>query len=304
MTDKRAVISLRDVRKSYSAFELGPIDLDIPPGCVVAIVGPNGGGKSTLVGLLMNLIRPTSGEITLFGGRYPEDEVAIKQKIGYAPERLSDYDDLSPGFLHALVSHFYPGWDQSLYEDLLADVAMEPKKSFGELSAGTQRRLTFALARATGCELLLLDEPTAGLDPFARSRVIGDISWFMADERYRDRTVVFATQVMEEVKLIADYVAFVVDGELLGLFEKDALLEGWKVFWLDSAPEDHVPGMIELESSGLTRIVSDSVRQTEEALSARNLRIFHSEALELEEILSHLMRRREERRIRSPHTGE
>ena len=89
MTDKRPVISLRDVRKSYGAFELGPIDLDIQRGYVVAIVGPNGGGKSTLMGMLMNLIQPTSGEISLFGGAYPEDEVAIKRRIGYAPERPS-----------------------------------------------------------------------------------------------------------------------------------------------------------------------------------------------------------------------
>jgi ABC-2 type transport system ATP-binding protein len=298
------VISLRDVRKSYPPFELGPIDLDIGPGCVVAIVGPNGSGKSTLMGMLMNLIQPTSGEIALFGGTYPEDEVAIKQKVGYAPERISGYEDLSPKYLHALVSHFYPGWDQSLYEDLLADVAMEPNKKFAKLSAGTQQRIIFALALATGTELLILDEPTTGLDHFARQRVIGDISYFLADERHRGRTVVFATHHMEEVKLIANYVVFLVGGKLLGHFETDALLEGWKVFWLDRAPEGDIPGMIELESGDPARIVSDSPRQTEEALRARNIRIFHSEALDLEEILSHLIRRREGRRIKSPRTGE
>jgi ABC-2 type transport system ATP-binding protein len=293
----RPVISLRDVKKSYGDFQLGPIDLEVQPGSVVAIVGPNGGGKSTLMRMLMNLIQPTSGEITLFGGTYPEDEVAIKQKIGYAPERFSGYEDLRPAYLHALVSHFYPGWDQSLYEDLLADVAMEPKKKFGKLSAGTQRRLTFALAVATGSELLLLDEPTAGLDHFARRRLIGDISYFLADERHRGRTVVFATHLMEEVKLIANYVAFLVDGKVLGLFETDALLEEWKVFWLNRAPDGHVPGMIELESGDPVRIVSDSARQTDEALHTRNIRIFHSEALGLEEILSHLMRHREQQHI-------
>ena len=159
------VISLQGLRKTYGAFELGPIDLDVQPGYVVAIVGPNGGGKSTLMGMLMNLIQPTSGEITLFGGAYPEDEVAVKRRIGYAPERPSGYDGLSPRDLGEFVSRFYPGWDQRLYEDLLADVAIEPDKLFGEFSTGTQRRLTFALALATGSELLLLDEPTAGRGP-------------------------------------------------------------------------------------------------------------------------------------------
>ena len=300
---QRPVISLMDVRKSYGAFELGPIDLEIEAGYVVAIVGPRGAGKSTLMGMLMNLIRPASGEITLFGGTYPEDEVAIKQRIGYAPERPSGYDDLSPRVLGKFVSRFYPGWDQGLYEDLLAGVAMEPDEKFGELSAGTQRHLTSALALATGPELLLLDEPTAGLDSFARRQVLGGISRFMDDERYGDRTVVFATRVMDEVRRIADYVAFLVDGRLLGLFEKDALLDGWKVFWLDREPEGDVPGTIELESDDPACIVSDSPRETEVALSAQNVRIVRSGTLELEEILSHLMRRGEERLTKPRNAG-
>ena len=298
------VISLQGLRKTYEAFELGPIDLDVQPGYVVAIVGPNGGGKSTLMGMLMNLIQPTSGEITLFGGTYPEDEVAVKRRIGYAPERPSGYDGLSPRDLGEFVSRFYPGWDQRLYEDLLADVAIEPDKLFGEFSTGTQRRLTFALALATGSELLLLDEPTAGVDPFARRQILEGISRFMMDERYGDRTVVFATHVMEEVRRIADYAAFLVDGKLLGLFEKDALLEGWKTFWLDRVPESDVPGQVEVESGNPACIISDSPRETEEALCARNIRIVRSGALDLEEILSHLMRRGKATRIRSSRTGE
>ena len=308
MTDERPVISLRNLRKSYGTFELGPIDLDVQPGYVVAIVGPNGGGKSTLMGMLMNLIQPTSGEITLFGGAYPEDEVAVKRRIGYAPERPSGYYGLSFRDLGEFVSRFYPGWNQRLYEDLLADAAIESEKSFGEFSTGTQRRITFALALATGSELLLLDEPTAGVDPFSRRRILEGISRFMMDERYGDRTVLFATHVMEEVRRIADYVAFLVDGKLLGLFEKDALLEGWRTFWLDREPGSEIPGQVEVESGNpcgsLARIVSDSPRETEEALCARNIRIVRSGAMDLEEILSHLMRRGKAKRIKSSRTGE
>jgi ABC-2 type transport system ATP-binding protein len=296
------VISLRDVKKSYGAFELGPINLEVQPGSVVAIVGPNGGGKSTLMGMLMNLIRPTSGEITLFGDGYPDDEVAIKRRIGYVPEHPSGYDDLSPKALGRFVSHFYPRWDQGLYEDLLADV--EPVKSFGKLSQGKQRRLAFALALATGSELLLLDEPTAGVDPFARLQILEGISRFMMDERFGERTVVFATHVMEEVMSTADYVAFLVGGGLLGFFEKDALLEGWRSVWLDRVPEGNVPGFVGVASSNPACIISDSPRETEEALYTQNIRVLRSEALDLEEVLSHLMCRREERRIKPSPAGE
>jgi ABC-2 type transport system ATP-binding protein len=287
------VISLRDVRKSYGNFELGPMDLRVEPGYVVAVVGPNGGGKSTLIRMLMNLVQPDSGELRLFGGAYPDDEVAIKQRVGYVPERSSGHDEMSAKSLGEFVSRFYPRWDGRLYEDLLKRARIEPDKRFGELSQGVQRRLSFALALATGSKLLLLDEPTAGVDPFARREMLEDISRFMQEG---DRTVVFATHVIEEVRRIADYVVFLVDGSLLGLHEKDALLEQWKTLWVDREPEGDIPGVVEvIEGGSPARIVSDSPRETTEALCAENIRIVRSGTLDLQEILSHLMRQKQGR---------
>ena len=284
------VISLKNVRKSYGNFELGPVDLRVEPGYVVAVVGPNGGGKSTLIRMLMNLVQPDSGELTLFGGAYPDDEVAIKQRVGYVPERSLGHDEMSAKAMGEFVSRFYPGWDQRLYEDLLKRAQIEPDKKFGKLSKGVQRRLAFALAAASGSELLLLDEPTVGVDPFARREMLEDISRFMQEDGDR-RTVVFATHVMEEVRRIADYVVFLMDGEFLGLHEKDALLEGWRIFWVDREPEGDIPGIVEVVEGGSpTRIVSDSPRETAEALFAQNIRIVRSGTVDLEEILSHLMR--------------
>jgi ABC-2 type transport system ATP-binding protein len=291
------VISLRDIRKSYGDFELGPMDLRVEPGYVVAVVGPNGGGKSTLFRMLMNLVQPDSGEVRLFGGAYPDDEVAIKQRVGYVPERSSGHDEMSAKSLGEFVSRFYPRWDGRLYEDLVKRTRIEPDKRFGELSKGVQRRLAFALALATGSEILLLDEPTAGVDPFARRQMLEDVSRFMHDGHHGDRrTVVFATHVMEEVRRIADYVVFLADGDFLGLHEKDALLDRWKIFWVDREPEGDIPGVVEVEGGSPTRIVSDSPRETTEALCAENIRIVRSGTLDLEEILSYLMRRSKEGR--------
>jgi ABC-2 type transport system ATP-binding protein len=292
------VISLRDIRKSYGSFELGPVDLEIEPGYVVAVVGPNGSGKSTLLGMLMNLVKPSSGEMRLFGGAsYPDDEVAIKQRVGYVPELSVGHDEMSAKALGEFVSHFYPGWDGRLYEDLLKRTPrIEPDKKFGKLSKGVQRRLVFALALATGCELLLLDEPTAGVDPFACREMLEDILRFMRDGANDDgdrRTVVLATQVVEEVRHIADYVVFLTDGEYLGLYEKDALLEGWETFWVDRVPEGDIPGVVEVGEGGSPiRLISDSPKETEEALAAENIRIVRRRTVDLEEILSRLMRRR------------
>src|SRR5215218_3011555 len=122
------VVSLEHVRKSRGTFELGPLDLSIEPGYVVAVVGPNGGGKSTLFGLLMNLLKPNSGEIQLFGGRYPGDEVEIKRQVGYVPERPTGRDDMNAYALEKFVSRWYPRWDRRNYQDLLGRLRVDPGK--------------------------------------------------------------------------------------------------------------------------------------------------------------------------------
>ena len=241
---ERPVISLEDVRKSYGNFELGPIDLEVEPGHIVAIVGPNGSGKSTLFGILMNLIRPDSGNVALFGRNYPRDEVEIKRRVSYVPERATGHDEMSANSLGAFLSHWHSRWNRALYRDLLMRYEVDPYKKIGQLSRGVQRRLSFALALAASPDLLLLDEPTAGVDPFGRKKILEDISRFV----HRDagiKTVVFATQVMEEAMRIADHVVLLTNGESLGLHEKGALFalldrwkpSGWKGSWGQTSPE-------------------------------------------------------------------
>jgi ABC-2 type transport system ATP-binding protein len=304
MMTERAVISLEGVKKSYGGgFELGPINLRIEPGHIVAVVGPNGAGKSTLFGILMGLIHPDSGNVSLFGLDHPEDEVEIKRRIGYVPQRAIGHDDLSAKALGRFISHWYPHWNEELYRELLMRYAVDLRKRFDKLSTGDQRRLSFALALARGTELLLLDEPTAGVDPVGRKEMLGDVSRFV-HQGAGARTAVFATQVMEEAKRVADYVAFLVDGELLGPFGKNALLGGWKTFWLEEEPDGDVLGLVEVQGGNPVRIVTDSPEETREALSSENIRIVWEGPVDLEEILSYLVHRSTERRIKSSRAGE
>lgn len=292
------VISLRNVEKSYGGFTLGAVDLKVEPGYVVAVVGPNGSGKSTLFRLLMGLSQPDSGEVSLFGMRYPGDEVAIKSRVGYVPERAVGHDDMSVKEFGQFVSHWYENWDERAYAARISNSGIAPEKRFRDLSKGQQRRLSFTVAASTGAELLLLDEPTDGVDPFARREMLEDISRFMDDSGRK--TVVMATHIMEEVRRIADYVAFLVDGEFLGMFEKDDLLETWRTFWVDAQPGEDVPGVVETKPGNPTRLVTDSPQETEDALAERGIRVVRSGVLDLEEILAHLMRRKKnEARTRS-----
>ncbi len=286
------VISLQDVRKSFGDFEFGPIDLRIEPGHIVAIVGPNGSGKSTLFKILMNLLRPDSGNVALFGRTYPQGEVEIKRRVSYLSERATGHDEMSANSLGASVSQCYPRWNRGLYGDLLVRYEVDPHKKFGELSRGVQRRLSFALALAASPDLLLLDEPTAGVDPFGRKKMLEDISRFV----HRDsgvKTVVFATQVVEEARRIADHVVLLTNGESLGLHEKGtlfALLDRWKTFWVEGNPGADLPGVAEIEAGSPTRVVAHSPQKTAEWFSSQNVRIVRKGPVDLETIFTHLSR--------------
>lgn len=283
------IISVEGVTKSYGDFTLGPVDLRIEPGYVVAVVGPNGSGKSTLFRMLMNLVRPDTGEIRLFGMRYPESEVQIKRRIGYVPERSIGHGEMTAAELGSFVARWYDTWEHALYRDLLDRLGIEPHKRFRELSKGTRRRLSFALAAATSADLLILDELTESVDPFARREMLEDVSRFVGDG---ERTVLLATHVIDEVRRLANYVVFLVNGESLGLYEKDALLESWRTLWVDRPPGDGVPGIVEVEEGTPVRLVSDSPAATMDALEEHGTTVVRTAPLDLEEILRHLMRRR------------
>lgn len=286
-------ILLEGVRKFRGDFELGPVDLRIEPGQIVAVVGPNGSGKSTLFGMLMNLLKPSSGELKLFGCSYPDGEVRIKRRIGYVPETSVGYHDMNAIALGDFVSHWYPRWDQGHYRALIWRFGLDPCKEFGKLSKGMLRRLSFALALASGPELLLLDEPTAGLDPFAREQMLDEISCFVESGTHQGgdaRAVLFATHTVEDATAIADHVLLLADGEFLGLYEQDSLRDRWKAFYVDGEPGGDIPGVVEDDGRDPARLLSDSPRETAEMLSARNIRVLSEVSVELEEILSHLLR--------------
>lgn len=289
--ESEGVISLEGVTKSYGGFTLGPLDFALEPGYVIAVVGPNGSGKSTLFRMLMGLSGPDSGNVSLFGMRYPDDEVEIKRKVGYVPEVTMGHDDMTARDLETFVSRWYPRWGPQLYARLVERFEIPARKRFGKLSKGMKRRLSFALAVAREPDLLLLDEPTDGVDPFARSAMLEELSGYLeGGPEPGERTVLFATHVMDEVRRLADYVIFVHDGVFLGLYEKDTLQDGWRSLWVEQAPERNLPGLVEMEAGTPPRLVTDSPRKTREALEERGIGVVRSGPVDLEEILDLLKR--------------
>jgi ABC-2 type transport system ATP-binding protein len=285
-----ACIQLRGVSKSWEQFQLGPVELTIPQGYVTAIVGPNGAGKSTLFGLLMNMLKPDSGDISILGNTYPEEEVAAKRSIGYVPETTEPPDArFTVKEWCAFFSRWYPNWDTGRYESLIQQSKINPRKKLKDLSKGTMRRLQFIHAFAHNPQLLLLDEPSSGLDPFAWKDITEEIARFMDQG---DRTVLMATHVMDEVRRYADYVIFIHEGQILGMFEKDELLDRWKTIWIDRMPDhpDQIPGLVRHEHHSAWRLISNHPQATEAALKEQNITIIKSQSLEIDDIFIELTR--------------
>jgi ABC-2 type transport system ATP-binding protein len=285
----RPVVTIRNAVKSYGTFRLGPVDFEIEPGYIVGVVGPNGSGKTTLFRTLMNLAHPESGEIELFGNRYPEREVEIKQRVGYMPESPIGYEEMSAAALADFVSFWYPNWDQHCYDELLAQAEIPAGKPYEQLSKGMQRRVSFALARASEADLLLLDEPSAGIDPFARREMMDEISSYMKED---GRTVLMATHSMDEVRRLCDYIVLIHDGTYIGMYEKDLLLEQWRTLWIDREPPASVSGVVRIDPGTPVRIVTNNPVETEQELIWEGIEIIRRGPVDLEEIFGFLMRER------------
>jgi ABC-2 type transport system ATP-binding protein len=260
----------------------------------VALVGRNGAGKSTLFHLIMNLLHPEDGELVWFGQRMDAgNEVEIKRKIGYVPEVSETFDDsMTVEEWLSFLSRWYPDWNEVGCRDALVRYNIDPSKKFKELSKGMQRKVSFIHALSCRPEALLLDEPSSGLDPFAWRTMTEDIRAFMEDGT---KSVFFATHVMDEVRKLADCIAFLDEGKLLGVYEKDRLLDEWKTFWVEGDDDElgNFPGVVNVTiGEGLAvRLVSCSARETEQALVEGNIPVIRTGAVELDDILWHLMQR-------------
>ncbi|ASS76964.1 hypothetical protein CIG75_19960 [Tumebacillus algifaecis] len=287
--DKMTALSLRGVTKTAGEFTLGPIDLTIERGYRVAFVGPNGSGKTTLFQLIQNFSRPDAGEIHVIGRRQPEQEVEIKARIGYMPDGVYGFEEMTPMEAAQFMKHWYPTWSGEHFARLCRKLEVDPHKKIAKLSKGTQQRVLFILACARDPELLLLDEPTANLDPFVARVMMEEISAVLDDG---EKTVVFATHVMEEVRKFADYVAFLDRGKLLGYFEKDEILDSWKELWVECTAEAArlIPGVVSAEGRGPVRVITSARATTEKAFRAQGVTVLKVHNLELDEIFSELMK--------------
>ena len=222
----QAAVQLEGVRKSWDGFTFGPLSLDLPAGFMMGLVGPNGAGKTTLVRLVLDLVRAEAGTIRVFGADHRERGVAVRSRIGFVHDRPTSFDYLSVGRLARLVAAFYDRWDPDAFEGLVREFDLPLRRRVSALSRGMRMKLALALALFHGAELLVLDEPTTGLDPVFRRNLLERLSGLVASE---GRSVLFSTQILSDLERVADYVTLLREGQVLYAGPKDDLLDRWAV---------------------------------------------------------------------------
>lgn len=200
---------------------LDAVDLRVPEGSVYLLIGANGAGKSTAMKLMLNLERPASGRAEIFGLDTATHGPEVRAQIGYIPEQhQQDYGWMSCARLIRHVSAHYPAWDRAYATDLVDIFDLPLDRKVGTLSKGESRRLQFVLALAHRPPLLLLDEPTDGLDPVIRSQALARLAEHLADS---PTTVVFATHHIGEVESLADHIGVLRSGRLVAQMTRDEL---------------------------------------------------------------------------------
>ena len=211
--------------KRYPHFALEDITLQLPEGQVMGLVGVNGAGKTTLLRLLTGLAAADTGEVRVLGHRLPEGQVAAKRDIGFASEDMRLYRGQSLHWHMDLVRAIYPGWDPAYAEQLLRRFDLRPDQAIGGFSHGQRVKALLLLCLARRPRLLLLDEPTTGLDPVARIEVLEALADVLRDER---RSVLFSSHNTHDVEQLADTITFLHQGRLVASANKHDFVDRWR----------------------------------------------------------------------------
>src|SRR5437870_4410751 len=211
-TVSESVVTVSELTRRFGATTaLASVSWSMPRGAVYGLVGANGAGKTTLIKHILGLLRAESGSVRVFGFDPVDDPVAVLSRIGY----LSEENDL-PAWMRIdeLLRYsraFYPAWDDAYAEELRRTFALDAAATISHLSKGQKARAGLLVALAYRPELLVLDEPSSGLDPIVRRDILGAVIRTIADE---GRTVLFSSHLLDEVEQVADHVTMISRGTI------------------------------------------------------------------------------------------
>jgi len=225
------VIEINNLVKKYdNSFELGKIDINIPSGQIIGLIGENGAGKTTLIKSILNIIKVDEGKIKIFNKDNKEYDSLIKEDIGVVLDNSFFPEILTPKDINAVMKNTYKNWDYELYKNYLIKFNLKDNQKIKELSKGMRKKLELITALSHHPKLLILDEPTSGLDPVVRNDFLDLFLDFIQDEEH---TILLSTHITSDLEHIADEIIFINDGKIILHEKRDNLLENYGILKCD-----------------------------------------------------------------------
>lgn len=226
-------IELKNLTKAYPGFLLDHLNLTLPSGCILGLIGENGAGKSTTIKLMLQMLHPDNGSCTLLGQSIPDME-----DVGVVLDEAGFPECLTPLQTGKVMSEIYKRWDMEKYNALLDRFSLPVNKKYREFSRGMKMKLAIAVALSHSPKLLILDEATSGLDPVIRDDVLDLLMEFTRDGSH---SILMSSHIVSDLEKLCDYIAFLHKGKLMLLEEKDALYEHYGMVLCSAEDFNSIP---------------------------------------------------------------
>ena len=214
-------IEIKGLEKSYNKFKLNIKELIVKKGFITGFIGPNGSGKTTTIKAIMNMVKADKGEILVLGEDI-KTNTDIKETLAFVGETCGFLEESKLKNIKKTVSRFYKKWDETLYKKLTEKFGLDESLVYGKLSKGKKKQFELTMALATKPKVLIMDEPTANLDPVVRNEFLEVLQEQMEEE---ENTVFYSTHITSDLEKCADYIIFIYKGQVILQGEKDYILE-------------------------------------------------------------------------------
>ena len=274
-------IEIRGLSKRFPRFELGPLDLTVPAGAMYGLVGPNGAGKTTTLDLIFGLGQRDAGDIHVLGLDHKKDEVAMKRIAAYVSPHTSYVPWKFVGRAIQFIRGFYPEWDQDYCDDLLRRFRIDKEDKIATLSLGNAIKLGVVLALARRPKVLIMDEPTLGLDAISKRELFAELLALMGDEEH---TVLISSHNLTDLERFTDHVGIINKGKLLLEDATDRLLETYRQISFTLAGEPPADALGIARDGNEVRVLTNSADEYVEALNGCGATDITMQPVTLEEI--------------------
>lgn len=221
-----SVLELNNLTKRYDTFTLDSVNMSLEEGFIMGLVGQNGAGKTTIIKLILGLLKRDNGSIHIFGKDIDEDANEIKQQIGFVLDESDWYDSFTIREMVKIISTFYDNWDQEIFEKYLKSFNLDEGSRIDSLSKGMKMKFSLAVALSHDAKLIIMDEPTSGLDPIIRDEVLEILQKIIADG---GRSILFSSHISSDIDKIADYITFINEGKIIFSKSREEIADTYRL---------------------------------------------------------------------------